>query len=213
MPKMAQHKKRYPVQDNMTCAGTIFITGISASGKSTLGKCLEENLTGIGIRNIRVIDGEAIRKELVDQGEYYGYSQEERRKVSLHMAHMASAYNQEGVICIICSICHTRELRAQMRAIIGNVMEVYLDCPVSICAQRDYKGQYSKALKGACDNFIGITEPYQQSDHVELVLHTGSKSIEECSEQLFNSAIVFLSGQHKANNCLEDVVEMDNKPV
>lgn len=171
---------------------TIFITGITASGKSTLGKRLKEDLVKSGINNVKLLDGEQIRKQLAKRGKCYGYSTQERNKVALELAHMALEYNREGIICILCSICHVEKIREQMRAIIGNVMEVYLDCPAGVCAQRDYKGQYAKASQGLLDNFIGVTEPYQRSERVELVLETGSYSINECSQTLLESVITFL---------------------
>lgn len=173
-------------------AGTIFITGISASGKSTLGLRLKEDLASSGIRGARLIDGEDTRKRLLEQGKSYGYSPEERRQVALEMARMASEYNRQGIVCIICSICHTRALREEMRTMIGNVMEVYLDCPVRICAERDYKGQYAKAFEGLIDNFIGVTEHYQISEDVRLVLRTGEDSVGKCSKILLKSTMAFL---------------------
>jgi len=179
-------------------AGTIFITGISASGKSTLGLRLKEALAAGGISNAQLIDGEDTRRRLLEEGRTYGYSPEERRHVALEMARMASEYNRQGIVCIICSICHTRTLREEMHKVIGNVMEVYLDCPVKVCAERDYKNQYSRAFKGFVDNFIGVTEPYQMSDGVKLVLRTGDDSIDKCSQILFKSAMAFLKDGYKS---------------
>ncbi|UCD54993.1 MAG: adenylyl-sulfate kinase [Candidatus Omnitrophota bacterium] len=180
------------MNNNSLETGTIFITGIPASGKSTLGKNLQDALLKVGIDNVKLLDGEVIRGELVKQGKRYGYSTDERNKVALEIAHAAQRYNKKSVISIICAICHVKETREEMRKIIGNVMEVYLECPVRICAKRDYKGHYAKAFQGAYDNFVGVTEPYQKSDHVELVLYTGNDSIAKCSRQLLESVLVFL---------------------
>jgi adenylylsulfate kinase-like enzyme len=173
-------------------AGTIFITGISASGKSTLGKRLQEDLLKSGVSDVKLLDGEEMRKSLQKRGRYYGYSTDERNKIALKFAQIASEYNKQGFICVLCSICHIEKIRQQMRAIIGNVMEVYLDCPVSVCAKRDYKGNYDKAFKGLYSNFIGVTEPYQKSDKVELCLNTEKNSVEESAQLLFKSTVSFL---------------------
>ena len=85
-----------------------------------------------------------------------------------------------------------RAEREEIRRIMGNIMEVYLDCPVNICAERDYKGHYAKAFKGLYDNFIGVTEPYQISDHVELVLYTGRDTINDCADILLEKTKKFL---------------------
>lgn len=190
------------MNSNSIRPGTIFITGISISGKSTLGRCLKENLIKSGIDNVLLLDGEEIREQLAKRGKHYGYSTEERNKVALEIAHMAMEYNRKGIVCVICSICHLKEIRKQMRSIIGNVMEVYLDCPVSICAQRDYKGHYTKAFKGLYDNFVGVTEPYQVSEHIELIIHTDKNSINECTEILFQKVKDFLLPNRDKNKFL-----------
>jgi len=173
-------------------AGTVLITGISASGKSTLGSLLKEGLLKNGVENLMLLDGEEIREQLKKRGKNYGYSTAERNEVALEIARLASEYNRKGTNCIICSICHIKAIRKQMRRIIGRVMEVYLDCPVSVCAQRDYKGNYKKAFNGLCHDFIGVSEPYQRSYDEELVLHTGSQPVGECSAILLESAMDFL---------------------
>lgn len=185
------------MNNNSVQAGTIFITGISASGKSTMGKRLRDNMVKNGINNVMLLDGEDIRGQLEKRGKHYGYSDDDRTTVALQIARLALEYNQKGIICIICSICHIRKIREEMRSIIENVMEVHLDCSVDICAKRDYKGNYSKAFRGLYDNFVGVTEPYQESGHVELNLHTGIDSIEECSRILFEAVSLFLEGLRK----------------
>lgn len=193
--------------------GTILITGICASGKSSLGKRLEENLKKSGINNVKLLEGEDVRRQLAERGEYYGYSAEERMVLAPKVAKMALEYNRKGFICILCGIYHIRAAREKVRKIIGNIMEVYLDCPVTICAQRDYKGHYAKAFQGLLPNFVGVTEPYQKSDHPELVLHTGTSSLEECSRLLFESVMTFLKDEHgeleERINYFEDAAELD----
>ncbi len=173
-------------------AKTVFITGISASGKSTLGIRLEKDLLKIGLNRVRLLDGEVMRRELKKQGRHFDYTVADRNKVVLEYAHIASKLNKEGINCILCCIAHVEKTRKQMRAVMGNVMEVYLDCPVEICAERDYKGQYAKAFKGSLDDFVGVTTPYEKSDSVELILNTGTDSLERCSEILFESTIAFI---------------------
>ena len=180
------------MDNNSLRVGTILITGISASGKSTLGEHLKDDLIKSGVDNLKFIDGEDFRAQLTRQGKHYGYSMAERNELGLEIAHMALEYNRKGIICIISGSCPVREIREQMRAIVGNLMEVYLDCPVDICAQRDYKGNYAKAFQGLCDNFLGVSASYQRSDAVELTLHTGKDSVEECSRVLHESAATFL---------------------
>ena len=181
--------------NNVIRAITIFLTGLSASGKSTLGKQLRDDLIKKGIKSVKLLDGEEIRQQFAQKGKHYGYSREERNEVALEIARMAHEYNIEGIVCIVCSICHLKCIREEMRSIIGNVMEIYLDCPVNICAKRDIKGQYANALKGKLDNFVGVTEPYELSDNPELILDTANNTIEECAHILYKHVMDFLYGK------------------
>lgn len=180
------------------CA-TIFITGLSASGKSTLGAKLYDNLINNGITNVVLLDGEEVRKRLEKANKKFGYSTEDRNAYSMELANMALKHNQDGQICIICAISHVKETRLKVRNQIGAFMEVYLSCPVEVCANRDYKGNYQKAYNGLHDNFIGVTEPYQTSDHPELVLHTGEEGIDNCSEILLQQVIEFIQPRSMKN--------------
>ena len=125
-------------------------------------------------------------------GKEYGYSTEDRNAVLRETARFALERNKLGYVCIVCTIAHVRTTRERIRERIGNFMEVYLDCPVEVCAERDNKGQYSKAFAGLSDNFVGVTEPYQRSDDVELTLDTYRASIEECSAILLRKTLSFL---------------------
>ena len=125
-------------------------------------------------------------------GKEYGYSTEDRNAVLTETTRFAIERNNLGYVCIICTIAHVRTTRESIRERIGNYMEVYLDCPVGVCAKRDKKGQYSKAFAGRYDNFVGVDEPYQRSDDVELTLDTYRESIEECSAILLRKTLSFL---------------------
>ena len=154
-----------------------------------LFKSLEQS----GYSNVIFLDGESVRMKFKEQGKNFGFSNEERKRLAIEIAHLAVEYNEKGIICIISALCHLKNTRLKMREIIDNIMEVYLDCPVSICAERDYKGQYSKAFQGLISNFIGVTELYQKYENVGLVLKTSEKSIKECSKILFDATNIFLN--------------------
>jgi len=173
--------------------GTVLITGISASGKSTLGIRLKEDLAKNGITNIRLLDGEDIRDTLKAKGKEYGFSNHDRHEVIKEITQLAVDCNNEGIGCIICSICHEKATREHMHDVIQNVMEVYLNYPVDSCAKRDRKGTYEKAFIGLYDNFIGVTEPYQVSNQVDLILNTGENSEDECAASLIKKALEFFS--------------------
>ena len=169
--------------------GTIWITGLSASGKTTLGEYLRCNLQKKGIENVKLLDGEELRKNF---DRIYGHSLEERYAVVSKIIKIAHECNQKGSISIVCTISHKKEMREMARQEIRHFMEVYLKCPVEVCARRDYKGNYKKAFQGEGEYFAGITEPYEKSENPELVLDTASKSINECSAILLNRVLEFL---------------------
>lgn len=173
-------------------AGTILITGITASGKTTLGKQLFQNLVKAGIQKVKLLDGEEIRVELKKKGLNLGYSIEDRNTLVQEYAKIAQDYNVKGDTVIICTIASTKECRNAARKQLGNFMEVYLDCPVNECAKRDYKGHYKKALNGEYKTFIGVTDPYEISENPEVILRTGEMSIDQCSDILYEKVIAFL---------------------
>jgi len=178
--------------------GTIWITGVSASGKSTLGGRLLSNLKAIGVNNVKLLDGEDIRKEL---GDTYGYMTNDRNAILEKTIQMARECNEDGVIAIVSTISHKRAIRQKARDTITSFMEVFLDCPLDVCIERDYKGHYQKALNGEYKNFIGITESYEISDSPELVINTKSLTIVECQKLLLDGVVRFLHKKPVNDNC------------
>lgn len=166
--------------------GVIWITGLSASGKSTAGKHLYEKLQNSGIENAEILDGEELRARLDRK---YGYTVEERMAVAENIVRVAAGKIKSGKLVIVSTITHKLAMRKMARDLINPFMEVYLQCPVEVCAARDYKGNYEQALAGKCDNFIGVTEPYELSAHPELVLDTSRLGVEDCSEILFKKTL------------------------
>ena len=172
--------------------GTIFITGISASGKTTLGKRLLNDLIESGFKNLKLLDGEETRTLFETRGLHFGYSVEDRDAHTREIAKLVFEYNAKGIICIVCAIAPSKKSREEMRQQVGSLMEVYLECPVEVCAKRDYKGHYSKAFKGLYKTFIGVTDPYEISDHPQLVLKTHKMDVKLCSETLLKKSLDYL---------------------
>ena len=171
--------------------GTIWITGLSGSGKTSLGTSLKQALQSQGVLKVELLDGDETRKKLPRT---YGYSNEDRKVVGVLVGKLAHECNQRGNIAIVCAISHVKQTRAQIREYLSpNFMEVYLDCPVNVCANRDRKGHYRKALAGEYDNFIGVTEPYQVSDHPDLILDTVNQSVAQCTDILLDYALKFFA--------------------
>lgn len=162
---------------------TIWFTGLSASGKTTLSTKLYKDLKALGVENIVLLDGESIRDEMKN----YDFDNSSRGKISYQKAIIAQKFNKEGNIVLVSGITHKAKSRLHNRNNIDNYYEVYLKCDVNICAERDYKNQYIKAFAGEYDNFIGVTEKYEEADIADLTLHTGLKSLNECSSLLLKN--------------------------
>ncbi len=173
---------------------TIWITGLSASGKTTLGQSLYNGLINEGVKNVEFLDGEDVRHKLK---EVYGYINRDRDALNLYKAKLALKSNKAGNIAIVTSISHKKDIRQKIRNYIGNFMEVYLKCPVDICAKRDYKGQYKRAFTGELDNFVGVTEAYEESEHVELALDTSAITVDECFQTLLETSLNFIHKKTK----------------
>ena len=140
---------------------------------------------------MELLDGDETRKRLPQT---YGYSNEDRKTVGLLVSKLASDCNKRGNIAIVCAISHVKQTRAQIREHLGpDFVEVYLDCPVEVCADRDIKGHYQKALAGEYENFIGVTEPYQVSDQPELILDTVNQSVDQCTDILLDYILKFFA--------------------
>jgi adenylylsulfate kinase len=173
--------------------GTVWITGLSCSGKTTLGQRLYDDLRGKGVRKIEFLDGEDMRERL---DRVYGHSLEERYLVLSKVVEIVRECNEKGNIAIVSTVSHQRRAREIARKEIEHFMEVYLSCPVETCADRDYKGHYKRALNDRTEFFPGITEPYEVSESPQLVLDTSSLSVEECSAALLEHVEKFLSNRH-----------------
>jgi len=176
---------------------TIWITGVSASGKTTMGKYLSEALVSQGVSNVKWLDGEDVRKSMKNK---FGYSVKDRTEVIRHMITLANEHNAEGSVVVVSTISHRREVRSQVRSEIDSFMEIYLKCPVEVCAARDFKDNYRRAFAGEYNNFPGVTEPYEESSP-ELVLDTANCSISECGELLTRHVLGFLHAGVPATGC------------
>ena len=166
--------------------GIVWITGITASGKSTLAKRLQQGLLNSRYENVELLDGDDLRKRLNFK---YGHSNKDRMAVMEISVNICKETNKLGNLAILSSIGHKKAMRDYARSQTSAFMEVYLDCPVDVCAKRDYKGLYEKARAGEYQTFVGVTEPYERSEFPDLVLNTAENSIDECSKILFKSIV------------------------
>jgi len=161
---------------------TIWLTGLSASGKSTIAVALERQLWDRGVHSY-VLDGDNIRHGL---NKDLGFSPADRTENIRRIGEVAKLFTDAGVINITAFISPYRADRDQVRAIMkdGEFIEVFVDCPVEVCEQRDPKGLYEKARAGKIPEFTGISAPYEAPLNPELTLRTDQMSSEQAVERI-----------------------------
>jgi adenylylsulfate kinase len=160
---------------------TLWFTGLSGAGKSTLAELVEQRLREAG-RRVELLDGDEIRKNL-SQG--LGFSKADRDANILRIAFVARLLSRNGVVAITAAISPYRAIRDQARAEILRFVEVFVDCPLEVCEQRDVKGLYKKARSGEIKQFTGISDPYEPPENPEIHLHTELENQEQDVEIIF----------------------------
>jgi adenylylsulfate kinase len=157
---------------------TIWFTGLSGAGKSTIAELLYHELQARGMKT-EILDGDVVRQNL---SKGLGFSKEDRDLNILRIGFVANLLTRNGVATICCPISPYRETRDAVRAQIGAFVEVYVHATVDeIAAHRDPKGLYAKALAGDLPGFTGVDPdaPYEAPEHPELVLDTLEETPEE----------------------------------
>jgi adenylylsulfate kinase len=163
-------------------ACTVWLTGLSGSGKSTIAVDLEKRLWERGIRAY-ILDGDNIRHGL---NKNLGFSPEDRTENIRRIGEVAKLFTEAGVMALTAFISPYRADRDQVRKIMadGDFVEVHVDCPVEVCEQRDVKGLYKKARAGEIKEFTGISAPYEAPTKPELAINTAGQSVEASSKQI-----------------------------
>lgn len=162
-------------------SAVLWFTGLSGSGKSTLAHAVENALFDKGCRTY-VLDGDNIRHGL---NKNLGFSPEDRSENIRRIGEVAKLFCEAGVIAMTAFISPYRADRDQARQISGDsFIEVFAKCSLDICEQRDPKGLYKKARAGEIPEFTGISAPYEEPEHAEIVVDTGKSSLDDCVIQV-----------------------------
>jgi len=154
---------------------TIWLTGLSGAGKSTIAEHVATHLRASGVP-VEVLDGDAVRQGL---SAGLGFSKEDRDTNIRRIGFVAELLARNGVVVIVAAISPYREVRDEVRLRIGRFIEVYVECPIEVLAQRDVKGLYRRALAGEVAHFTGITDPYEAPERADVVVDTSVDTIEE----------------------------------
>lgn len=156
---------------------TIWMTGLPCSGKSTLSLILKDYLHARNLRHVEVFDGDEVRRNLSAD---LGFSKKDRDTHILRLGYLCHLLNRNGVPAVAAVISPYREVRDQVRRKVDRFVEVFVDCPVKVCAERDVKGMYAKAFRGEIQNFTGVDDPYEPPLSPEVVVETHRESPEAC---------------------------------
>jgi sulfate adenylyltransferase len=161
---------------------TVFFTGLSGAGKSTISSNLLPRLQNDSLRPVTLLDGDVVRKILSSE---LGYSREHRDLNILRIGYVASEITKHGGIAICSVIAPYEATRRKVREMVsqyGRFIEVYVATPMCICEKRDPKGLYAKARDGLLPGFTGISDPYEIPSAPELLIDTQDLSVSQCSD-------------------------------
>jgi adenylylsulfate kinase len=161
---------------------TIWFTGLSGSGKSTIARALEAELRQRGCQ-LEVLDGDVVRTNLTKG---LGFSKEDRDENIRRIGFVSHLLTRNGVVVLVSAISPYREARDTVRDRIGDFVEVFVDAPLSVCEDRDVKGLYKKARAGEIKQFTGIDDPYEAPLNPEVHCHTERQSVEESVAQVID---------------------------
>jgi len=159
---------------------TIWLTGLSGAGKSTIAQRLDEELEARG-RAVEVLDGDVIRTNL---SKGLGFSREDRDENIARIAFVASLLTKHGAVVITAAISPFAEARAKARERIGAFVEVYVRCSIHELTRRDVKGLYAKALRGEIKNFTGVSDPYEAPENPDVVVDSEVETVDESVEKV-----------------------------
>jgi adenylylsulfate kinase len=159
---------------------TIWFTGLSGSGKTTISKALAEEIKKSG-RNIEVLDGDVIRTNL---SKGLGFSKEDRDINIRRIGFVAHLLTRNGVAVICAAISPYQAIRDENRKLIGDFIEVYVKASVETCAKRDVKGLYQKAFAGEIKEFTGVSDPYEAPENPEVICETEKESVEQSTGKI-----------------------------
>ena len=179
---IAELRKKYPTPDKQGL--TLFFTGLSGAGKSTIANALRVRLMETLDRPISLLDGDIVRQNLSSE---LGFSKEHRDLNILRIGYVATEITKHRGFAICAPIAPYRSTRRKVREMVstvGNFFEIYVSTSLEVCEKRDRKGLYQKARAGIIKEFTGISDPYEAPENAELVIDTAISSVEQSVETI-----------------------------
>ncbi|MBC8120517.1 MAG: adenylyl-sulfate kinase [Gemmatimonadaceae bacterium] len=159
---------------------TLWFTGLSGSGKTTIARAIERRLKASGCR-VEILDGDIVRTNL---SKGLTFSKEDRDINIRRVGFVANLLSRNGVIVMVAAISPYREIRDEVRSMTENFMEVYVNAPLEVCESRDVKGLYAKARAGTIKGFTGIDDPYEEPLDADVTCYTALESVEESAAKV-----------------------------
>ena len=175
-------KKREELKDHPSFL--IWFTGLSGSGKSTIASRLEEELFNRGYHTC-ILDGDNVRSGLNSDLDFTDFGRKENIR---RIGEVANLFVDAGITVLASFISPFREEREFVRNTVGksNFFEVFVDCPIEECENRDVKGLYKKARTGEIPHFTGISSPYEAPESPDLVIDTSKNTVDEAVQKLID---------------------------
>ena len=164
---------------------TLWFTGLSGAGKTTITQALEKKLRESGY-GIEVLDGDVVRTNLTKG---LGFSKADRDENIRRIGFVSHLLTRHGVIVLVSAISPYRDIREEVRQKIGDFVEIFVNAPLAVCEGRDVKGLYEKARKGEIKGFTGIDDPYEEPLNPEVECRTDLESLEESVAKVWTKLI------------------------
>jgi adenylylsulfate kinase len=161
---------------------TVWFTGLSGAGKTTIRMAVEEKLRAQG-HKVEVLDGDIVRENLTKG---LGFSKEDRDENIRRIGFVSHLLTRNGVIVLVSAISPYREIRAEVRDRIGDFVEVFVNAPLAVCEERDVKGLYKRARAGELKQFTGISDPYEAPLSPEIECRTDLETLEESAAKVLS---------------------------
>ena len=154
---------------------TVWFTGLSGAGKTTLADRLAPILRQRGLK-VELLDGDVVRTNL---SKGLGFSKEDRDTNIRRIGFVCNLLTRNGVVAVASAISPYRDVRNEVRGNIGSFVEVYVECPIPVLAERDVKGLYKKALAGEIKNFTGVDDPYEHPLKPEVAVNSSTETVDQ----------------------------------
>jgi len=163
----------------------LWITGLPASGKTTLARELKRRLSDMG-RRVELLDGDEVRRWLSPEA---GFTREDRERHLRRVAYVSKLLARNGVVVIASFVSPYRKIRDEVRKIVEKdapFIEIYVRCPLEVAMERDPKGLYKRALAGEIKNFTGIDDPFEEPENPEVVVDSSAMNVDEEVERVMS---------------------------